>query len=181
MLSIYTGCLIGGLIFAFITVIFGDILGDLFGGIFDALSPGHLDFLNPIVLVGGITAFGGAGLMLSHYTHMAARQGAVLAILIALLLSIAVFFIYVKPMKNAENSTSYSMHDLVGKIGLVTVPIPVSGYGEILLRVGAGNTNHTAVSVDAEALEAQTRVIVADVKSGILYVFPFHEELKEDL
>jgi len=176
MLEVYWICLIGGVIFALISTVFGDLLGDFFDGIFDALSFDSFDFLHPMVLVSGITIFGASGVLLTKYSSMETLVVALLSLIIALALSIVLYFTYVKPMKNSENSIGYSMQDLVGKIGEVTVTIPVGGYGEVLLKVGAGNTNQIAASLEREEIPAGTRVVVGDTKEGVLYVFPYSKE-----
>ncbi len=175
MPTIYWGCFYGGIFFAIVTIIFGDILGDVFGGLLDSLSFDHLDFLSPMVIVGGITAFGGAGIMLERLTSLETLNIAVISLIIAISLSIFVYFIYVRPMQNAENSYGYSMSDLIGKIGTVTVPIPKEGFGEILIKIGAGNTNHIACSCDGEKFTAGTRVVVADIKDGVLNVLRYED------
>ncbi|MDD3363638.1 MAG: NfeD family protein [Syntrophomonas sp.] len=176
MQAVYWGCLYGGIIFAVVTIVFGDILGDVFSGLFDSLSFDHLDFLSPMVIVGGITAFGGAGIMLDRFSSLETMTVAIIALLIAILLSIFVYFIYVRPMKNTENSTGYSMSDLVGKIGTVTIPVPEKGFGEVLIKVGGGNTNHIAASCDEEEFSTGTRVVVAEIKEGVLNVFGYKDD-----
>lgn len=176
MYEIYFGCLVGGALFALVTIIFGDLLGDVFGGFMHSLSMDHLDFLSPMVLVGGITAFGGAGVMLMRHTSLNPIPTAMIALIIALLLSISVYFLYLKPMKNAENSTGYSIHDLEGKLGTVITTIPPKGCGEVLVKVGVGNTNHTACSLDGEELPSGIRVVIGEVEDGILYVFRYKDE-----
>jgi len=91
----------------------------------------------------------------------------------AVLLSSLVYFAYVKPMKGAESSTGFSVQDLIGKIGEVIVPIPAKGCGEVLIKIGAGNTNQIAASSDGEDIPAASRVVVAEVKEGVLYVFRY--------
>ncbi len=175
MQTVYWGCFYGGIIFALVTIIFGDILGDIFSGL-DALSFDHLDFLSPMVIVGGITAFGGAGIMLDRFTSLEPLTVSILSLVIAIALSILVYFIYVKPMKNAENSTSFTMSELVGKIGIVTVPVPAHGFGEVLIKIGAGNTNQIACSYDEEEFTQGTRVIVADIKDGVVNVISYQDD-----
>ena len=62
MIEVYWGCLIGGLLFALVTVIFGDVIDSLFDGLFEFLTMDGLDFINPMVIIGAITMFGGAGI-----------------------------------------------------------------------------------------------------------------------
>lgn len=173
MLEIYWSCLIGGALFALVIVFLGDLIGHVFDGFLDFLSMDHLDFMSPTVIVGGITVFGGTGIMLSKYTSLETLAVAVLALTMSIFISALLYFAYVRPMKNSENSTAFYAQDLVGKIGEVNIPIPKKGFGEVILRVGAGNTNQIAGSFDGEELPAGIKVVVADVKEGILYVFPY--------
>lgn len=173
MLDIYWICFSGGVLFALVTLVFGDILGDIFGGLFDSLSIDHLDFLQPMVLVGGLTIFGGSGIMFNQYTNLDPRLVAALSLMISVILSVLIYFAYVKPMKNSENSTGFSQKDLVGKIGEVSVPIPAKGYGEVIIRIGAGNTNQIAATLDHDEIPAGSRIVVGEVKEGILFVFPY--------
>jgi len=173
MLGFYWACFIGGVLFALITIIFGDILGNFLDGFFDFLSMDHLDFLQPVVLVGGITILGGSGIMLYRYTDLAPLSVAVISLTLSVFISVIVYFSYVKPMKNSENSTGYSMKDLVGKIGEVTVPIPVGGYGEVVIKGGLGLTNQIAANMDQTEIPAGTRVVVGEIKEGVVYVFLF--------
>lgn len=170
LLNIYWGCLFGGIIFALVTVIFGDLLGDAFNGLFHSLTFEHLEFLQPMVLVSGITIFGGSGILLTRYTSLTPVPVVVISIMLAALLSILIYFAYVKPMRNSENSTAYSMGDLVGLTGEVITAIPAKGYGEVLLKVGAGHSNHIASSQYEEELSTGTKIFVTKVEKSIVFV-----------
>ena len=76
-------------------------------------------------------------------------------------------------MKNSENSSGYSVQELIGKIGEVTVPIPAGGYGEIVVKAGVGLTNQIAATMDHTEIPAGTRVVVGEVKDGVFHVFRF--------
>lgn len=151
------------------------MLSDVLDGIFDAVSIEGVDFIHPMVIVGGITSFGGTGIVLSQYTAMSPSRVALFSLLSAFIILVIVYFAYVRPMKNSENSTSFSVQDLVGKIGEVVTPVPENGCGEILIRIGAGNTNQIAASLDGEGLSMGSRVVVAEIKDHVLYVFPYEE------
>ncbi|HZG79099.1 MAG TPA: hypothetical protein VEZ72_24815, partial [Paenibacillus sp.] len=98
----------------------------------------------------------------------------------ARVLAIGLFFFYVKPMSQAENSVAYSMGELEGKIGEVSVPIPVGGFGEVGFTFGHGLVFHTAQSVEAEPIPAGERVLAIEVKDGVVAVcrwtesYPIH-------
>ncbi|PAD80451.1 protease [Paenibacillus campinasensis] len=172
MEALYWGCLFGGILFAVVSVLLGDVLSSAMDGVLDFLS---FDFFNPMVIAGGITVFGGAGIMFTQYTNMAAGAHVTLSILSAIVVSILVYFGYVRPMENSENSTGFSEKELAGRIGTVTVPLPAEGFGEVMVRVGAGNTAHIASSFDRKILPAGARVVVIDVVEGVLRVSELEE------
>ncbi|MVP00879.1 protease [Paenibacillus lutrae] len=171
----YWGLFIAGVLFALVTLIFGEILGHLFGFL-DSAGGHHMPVLQPAVLVGGITTFGGAGILLTRYTEFSPLQTGTASLLIAAALSMLTYLVYVKPMANSENSVGFSIQDLVGKIGEVNVPVPATGHGEVILRIGGGVTNQIAASFDGKTIASHLRVVVVDVKDGILLVSPLDSE-----
>lgn len=172
----FWSCLAGGATFALISVILGDIVGSWLDGIFDAIS---LDFLKPIILASAVTTFGGSGVLLVRYTGFGSVTVVVLAILIALFMSLVIYFAYVKPMENSENSTGYSTAELPGKLGEVTVPIPAEGFGEVMVNFVAGNTLHIAASWDHQEIPVGTLVVVVDSNDGVVQVSKLYEDEQE--
>ncbi|MBD7967466.1 protease [Paenibacillus gallinarum] len=167
METLYWSCLIGGALFAVIGVLFGDLLDGLFEGV--AEFPGF-DFLNTTVIASVITIFGGAGIMLSKYTELDTAGHLFLSLLIGLLGGVLVFFAYIKPARNSEMSTGFSIKELTGKMGEITVPVPEKGYGEVMIKLVSGNTVHTATSFEAKPILAGTQVVVVEVADGVLQV-----------
>lgn len=167
METVYLACLIGGILYAVVSVIFGDWLSQAIDGALDFLS---VDFLQPMTIVGGITIFGGAGYLMERYSGLAGPVIVLGAALIAIAGATAVYFLYVKPMENSESSIAFSVASLSGSIGEVLVPIPQNGCGEVLVKVGAGNTNQIAASFDNVPIPSGSRVVVVEVREGILYV-----------
>lgn len=172
MQTLYLGCLALGIIFAVVSVLVGDLIGGALHGVFDFVS---FDFLNPAILAGGVTVFGGAGVLLSRYSGL--EDGAILALslLIAAFMGVVLHLVVVKPMKNSEMSNGFSMNDLPGRIGEVMVPVPATGYGEIMVKFGAGNSLHTAASFEQHPLPAGIKVVVVEVREGVALVSEFEE------
>lgn len=177
MQTLYLGCLALGVIFAVVSVLVGDMIGSALGGIFDLIS---FDFLNPAVLAGGVTVFGGAGILLTRYSNLETGAVVALSLLTAAFLGVLMYLGFVKPMNKSEVSNGFSMNDLPGKIGEIMVPIPAVGYGEIMVKFGAGNSLHTAASFDHEFLPAGIKVVVVDVREGVAWVSPFEARRGED-
>jgi membrane-bound ClpP family serine protease len=172
--TLFLACLAGGILYALVTVVFGDWLGQALDGALDFLSLDGHSFFSPTSLVGGITVFGGAGLLMMRYSALGAMVILVLAVLIAIAAGAGIFFLYVKPMENSENSIAFSAAGLTGMIAEVLVPIPASGYGEVLVKVGAGFTNQIAASFDGVDIAGGAKVVVVEMKEHTLYVSEIH-------
>ncbi|MDQ8733482.1 protease [Paenibacillus sp. LHD-38] len=170
METLFLSCLIGGILYALVSVIFGDWLGQALDGALDFLSIDGHSWLSPTALVGGITVFGGAGVMLQRYTAFGSAAIVTVALLIALLAGTAVFFLYIKPMEQSENSIAFSLNGMSGMLGEVIVPIPAQGYGEVMVKVGAGFTNQIAASFDGIEIAGGSRVVIVEVRDSTLYV-----------
>ncbi len=170
METLFWICMIIGIVLALNSVIFGDLLGDAMDGALELLSINGLPFLQSTVLVGGVTAFGGAGILLLRYSAFSPIVIILLAILIAMIIGALVFFLYVKPMKQSENSIAFTLDSLSGALAEVLVPIPAKGYGEVLVKVGAGFTNQIAASFEGIAISTDAKVVVVEVRDSTLYV-----------
>jgi membrane protein implicated in regulation of membrane protease activity len=183
MTTLYWICLIGGLVFSVLAVFLGDVLDgalDSFDGAFDSFDLG--DVLDPLSFVGGVTAFGGAGILLESYTGFSVPNVGIMAAVIGLALAVVMHFAYVKPMKRSENSTAFSVREYYGKIGEVNTTIPAQGYGEVLVRMGASVTFQAAASFDGTPIEMGTKVVVVEVEQdGSLRVTPIEEDLAEPI
>ncbi|MEF2965029.1 protease [Paenibacillus sp. M1] len=173
---LFWSCFVGGAIFALISTILGDIIGSWLDGVFDAFAA---DFLKPVVSASAITTFGGAGILLVRYTELGSTATLIIAALIALACSALIYFAYVKPMENSENSIGYSHNELPGKLAEVTVPIPPKGYGEIMVKFVAGNTLYTASSWDRRNIPAGALVVIVDLKDGVARVSELYESEEE--
>ena len=70
METLFWSCLAGGILFAVVSGIFGDWLSLALDGMLDFLSFDGHHWLQPMSVVGGITVFGGAGLLLYRYSPL---------------------------------------------------------------------------------------------------------------
>jgi hypothetical protein len=172
METLFWGCFLTGILFTLASLLFGEVLS----GWADTLAGHPIAFLQPVVWVGGLTAFGGLGILLLHYSSLSAVLDLLLAAFAALLLSILTWLFYVKPMSRSEISSGFSMKELAGRIGEVTVAIPRIGYGEVMIKAGPGFTNQVAAGFQGAAIAAGLRVVVVEVRDGVLFVSLFDEK-----
>ncbi|MFD1955104.1 hypothetical protein ACFSL6_13225 [Paenibacillus thailandensis] len=96
MEGLFWGCLAGGILFAVVTVILGDLISNALDGALDFLSLDGFPWLDPMTIVGTITIFGGAGLLLTEYTGLSGGTAALLALLVGLVAGGGVYFLYVR-------------------------------------------------------------------------------------
>jgi membrane protein implicated in regulation of membrane protease activity len=150
--------------------VLGEIFGHWLDGIVNTLHLGHLDFLQPLSIVGGITAFGAFGLFYSSLFGMSGAALAGISLITAILISFLIYFLHLRKMRNAESSIAYSIQDMIGKIATVNVPIPEEGYGEIIVRGRLGTMGFTAISVDKVQLKQGTRVVIVQLEGRIFAV-----------
>ncbi|MEO5930801.1 MAG: NfeD family protein, partial [Candidatus Kapaibacterium sp.] len=127
-------------------------------------------FINPMTIVGGITAFGGAGILLAKYAPVGTQGVLFMAIGIAIIMSILVHLVLVVPMSRSESSLAFSQKEYVGRTALVTVPIPITGHGQVMINMGAGNICEPASSFDGESIPSKSRVVVVEVRDHTLFV-----------
>lgn len=168
MLALYWGSLITGILFALITLIFDDLLDDLVDGALEILQVDGI--LSAVVIRCAMTFFGAAGILMTRYLVLKPVVVMVFSLVVAIILSTLVYFVYVRPMRRAENSIAFSNSDLTAQMATVLVTIPAVGFGEVLVRVGAGNTNRIAASINGNAIPEGLKVKVLEVRDGVLYV-----------
>ena len=174
MTTIYWYCLGGGVAVSVLLVVLGDVLEaalDALDGALDAVDLGGL--FDPLSGVFGVTVFGATGLVLEAYTGLGQTPQIAFAVAAGVLAAILLHTVYVKPMKQSENSTAFSVREYAGKSGELTTGVPAGGFGEVVVRMGASTTFQTAASFSGEPIASGTPVVVVEVAAdGVLHVAP---------
>jgi membrane protein implicated in regulation of membrane protease activity len=150
--------------------VLGEIIGHWMEGITNFLHLGHLDFLQPLLIVGGITAFGASGLFYSSLFGINGSALAGLSLITTFIITSLIYFLHLRKMKNTESSIAYSIQDMLGKIATVNIPIPEEGYGEIIVKTRTGVMGFTANSMDKVLLEQGTRVVIVQLNGRVFAV-----------
>ncbi len=170
MYDVYWGCLVAGIGFGLVSLLFGDGIGDAFDGILDGIGLDSLDFLHPMSIMSAVTLFGGTGIMLTDYSSLGTTPAIVVSAVAGVVVAVLSFFVYVKPMKNTESSLSFSIKELVGRSAEVTIPIPNKGHGQVAVKMGSQTTYQIADSYSGEPIPAETKVLVISEGDGVLTV-----------
>lgn len=150
------------------------LLYALFGDILEGLDEG-IPFFNPI-LIGSFVIFVSAiGYVLEIATSWSSILILVIAAIAGFLLTTCLNLFVLVPMKSAEHSLAVTEDSLKGKIGKTIIPIPEDGFGEVLLENVSGRIAKAAKSFDGNEIPEGVKVLVVQVKDGVLYVIPYEE------
>jgi membrane-bound ClpP family serine protease len=123
------------------------IVDDIFGGLLGAI---HIGFdvagVSPTpMLLGFVSMFGVGGLFGLH--SLGAGPGvATLTGVVAGMLGAGVVFGAFKVLKQAESTESFSLQDMIGSKGRVSVAIPANHFGTVLISFAGASHNLTATA-----------------------------------
>ncbi|MBS1910360.1 MAG: protease [Bacteroidetes bacterium] len=174
MIELFWCCLIGGIVFAILILISGGL--HHVHAFHHALRFRAFRFLHPTTIVGAITAFGGAGVLLERHTVLQEPLLTAVAAGSALAVSVGVHFGYVRPMDRAETSMAFSVRDYIGHTGEVTIAIRAGEHGEVMVHMGSMNYYVVARCSEGRDIGRGQKVVVVDVQDGVLSVTPLDIE-----
>jgi membrane-bound ClpP family serine protease len=145
------------------------VVDDIFGGLLGAL---HLGFdiagVSPTpLLLGFVAMFGAGGLFAVHSMGLGVGPATGVAT-VAGLLGAGVAFGAFKVLKQAESTDTFSLEDMIGSTGRVSVGIPANKFGTVLISFAGASHNMTATA-DTEIAAGRTVKVVA-VAGGNLVV-----------
>ena len=160
-------CLLAGGGLLLLTLIFDD----LFGGLLNAIHLGFdLGGVSPTPVLLGFVAMFGIGGLIGLHSFNAGVGAATLIGVVAGLLGAGVVFGAFRALGQAESTTSFSLQDMIGSTGRVSVAIPASRFGTVLISFAGASHNMTATA-DTE-IPAGREVKVVGVAGNNLVVAP---------
>ena len=145
------------------------ILYLFFGDIADGVSEG-IPFFNPTVILAFLTFFVALGFIFETLTSLNSILIGFISAVISIVLDVLVYFFILIPLKSAEVSMVYTEESLGGQVGKVIVPIPVDGFGEVVVETVNGIISKRATSYDNVAIGYDSKVLIVEVVKGTLYV-----------
>jgi membrane protein implicated in regulation of membrane protease activity len=137
------------------------IVDDLFGGLLGAL---HLGFdvagVSPTPMLFGFLAMFGIGGLFGLHGLGAGTGVATLTGFVAGLVGAGLVFGAFKVLRQAESSDTFSLEDMVGSTGRVSVGIPAHKYGSVLISF-AGTSHNLTATADAEIPAGRVVTVIA--------------------
>lgn len=145
------------------------ILYLFFGDIADGIGEG-IPFFNPTVILAFLTFFSATGFIIETFTSLNSYVIAIISAIFSIVLDILMYYFILVPLKSAEVSMAYTEESLGGQVGKVIVPIPIDGFGEVVVETVNGTISKRATSYDHVSIPYDSKVLIVEVKEGTLYV-----------
>ena len=127
-------------------------------------------FLNPAVILSFITFVAAAGYIMELTTYWTSGFILTAALIIAFVLDVLLYFFILLPLSSAEVSLAYTDESLIGQVGKVIVPIPVNGFGEIVIESVNGIVSKRAAGYENASIDYGKEVLIIEVKTGTFVV-----------
>jgi membrane-bound ClpP family serine protease len=136
------------------------IVDDIFGGLLGAV---HLGFdvagVSPTpLLLGFISMFGVGGLFGLHSLGQGPGPATISGV-VAGMLGAGVVFGAFKVLRQAEGTESFSLQDMVGSSGRVSVGIPANRFGTVMISFAGASHNMTATADSEIPAGKQVKVV----------------------
>lgn len=153
------------------TLIFAGALTVLYVFFGDIAEAGEgIPFFNPAVILAFFTLVAAMGFVLEATTGLGSMAILGISALGAAVLDLLLYFFVLLPMSSAEASLAYTEDALLGQVGKVIIPIPIDGYGEVVIETYSGMISKRAAGYDNEAIDQERQVLIIEVRDGTLYV-----------
>ena len=140
---VFGACLLFGGGLLLLTLIVDDIFGGLLGAI-------HVGFdvagVSPTPMLLGFIAMFGVGGLFGLHSLNAGPGGATVVGVISGLLGAGVVFGAFKALRQAESTETFSLQDMIGSTGRVSVGIPANKFGSVLISFAGASHNLTATA-----------------------------------
>ena len=140
-----------------------------FADLADASVDG-VPFFDPAVILSFITFTAAIGYLMEKFFSISSVISFLIAIIVASLLTVLLYYFLLLPLRSAEVSLAYTDESLESQVAKVIVPIPLDGFGEILIESVNGIISKRAASYHNVEIPYDTQVLIIEVRDGTAYV-----------
>jgi membrane protein implicated in regulation of membrane protease activity len=141
------------------------------------VSVDSLPFLDPAVILSFITFTAAGGFFLERFMNLSSLVNFIIALIVASILSVILYYFLLVPLRSAEVSLAYTDESLESQVAKVIVPIPLDGFGEIVIESVNGIISKRAASYDNVEIPYDTRVLIIEMRDGTAYVANYENEI----
>ncbi len=182
---IYLICFGVGFLFALVSA----FMADIFGGHemhVDLSAQGHAEAgfgtndmpgfspLSPTTIACFITAFGGIGLVLTHFPSTSSVWiSAPLAVVGGLAIAALVFCVFEWVFSKTQSSSEAHVSEMIGQTATIITPIPSNGVGEIAYVLGGTRYTAPARTENGTTVANGQSVQITRILGSEFFVIPF--------
>lgn len=156
-------------LYALIILALITILYVFFSDVAEGIGEGS-PFLDPAVVLSFLTFTAATAYILELVVSWNSGIILIVALAIAFVLDLLLYFFVLLPLSSAEVSLAYTDASLAGQVGRVIVPVPVDGFGEVVIETVNGLISKRASGYENSSIDYDKEVLVIDVKEGTLIV-----------
>ena len=165
------------LIYLAILILIGccTILYLFFADIADVSIDG-IPLLDPAVILSFITFTAAVGYFFERFFNFSSIIILIIALIISSLFTALIYYFLLVPLRSAEVSLAYTDESLEGQVGKVIVPVPLDGFGEIVIESVNGIISKRAASYHDVEIPYDTQVLIIEMRDGTAYVAIYENE-----
>ncbi|MGN7476571.1 hypothetical protein ACTHOQ_01850 [Solibacillus silvestris] len=135
-----------------------------------------LPFLDPAVILSFITFTSAAGYVLERFLNLASSIIFIIALVLSSILTLLLYYFLLVPLRSAEVSLAYTDESLEGQSGKVIVPVPIDGFGEIIIETANGIISKRAASFHHVEIPYDTQILIIEMRNGTAMVAIYEKE-----
>ncbi len=165
------------MIYLVILIVIGccTVLYLFFADIADVSAEG-IPFFNPAVILSFITFTAAAGYCFERFFGFTSIINLFIAIVLASVFTALLYYFLLVPLRSAEVSLAYTDESLEGQTGKIIVPVPMNGFGEMIIETANGIISKRAASYHNVEIPYNTRVLIIEVRNGTAFVAIYEKE-----
>ena len=140
------------------------------------VSIDSLPLLDPAVTLSFITFTAAVGYFFERWFNFSSIIILIIAIISSSLLTMLLYYFLLVPLRSAEVSLAYTDESLEGQVAKVIVPIPLDGFGEIVIETVSGIISKRATSFHDVEIPYDSQVLIIEMREGTAYVTAYEKE-----
>ena len=140
------------------------------------VSIDSVPFLDPALILSFITFTAAVGFFLERFFSLSSIINFIIALIVASIFSVLLYYFLLVPLRSAEVSLAYTDESLESQVGKVIVPIPLDGFGEIVIETVNGIISKRATSYHNVEIPYDTRVLIIEMREGTAFVAIYENE-----
>ena len=132
--------------------------------------------LDPAIILSFITFTAAAAYLFERFFSFTSFVNLIIAVVIASIFTALLYFFLLIPLRSAEVSLAYTDKSLESQTARVIVPIPLDGFGEIVIKGANGIISKRAASYHDVEIPYDAQVLIIEMREGTAYVAIYEKE-----